>query len=268
MRRGDEATKRRGKAPKKRRDEEATNGRSPHHRLTSSSQHPVRASLPLRLVASSHLRRWLLPLAALLTLAGYFGPWVPHRAAGLVIIGLDLGEYVKFLHPIRSGEISLWREGFYLPLIAVSVALSLHAYRRELAYAWPVKIGLLLVAGVAALNLLPPAWSPPLLLAPEFRLLTAAMLLCLGLAATSPLLALLPAWTSAGIILVLSILAIWLPIQSFLRVLPAIADIYGHSITPGWGLWLMVVGLVGMAGGAMLDLTTKSRASVQERSGD
>jgi hypothetical protein len=208
---------------------------------------------------ASALVRWLLPLAALLTLAGYLGPWAPHRAAGLVISGLDLGEYIKFLHPIRSGEISLWREGFYLPLVAVSLALSLHAYRREVAYPWPVKVGLLLAAVVAALNLLPPAWSPPLLTASEFRLLTAAMILCLGLAAISPLLALLPAWLSAGITLVLSILALWLPIQNFLRVLPSIADLYGHPITPGWGLWLMIAGLAGMVGSSLLKIVKEVR---------
>jgi hypothetical protein len=196
------------------------------------------------------LLTYTLPLAALLTLVGYFG----HRAAGLVVTGLDLGEYVKFLHPVRSGEITLWREGFYLPLIAASVALSLYAYRREMAYPWPLKVLLLIVSGVAALNLLPPAWSPPLLLTPEFRLLTMAMLLCLGLAAISPFLALLPAWISDLIAGTLSVAALWLPVQNFLRVLPAIADLYGHPLAPGWGPWLMGTGLVGMIGSALLKL--------------
>ncbi|MCB0079731.1 MAG: hypothetical protein KDE47_02315 [Caldilineaceae bacterium] len=56
---------------------------------------------------------WLLPLTLLLILTGYVGPWVPHRVSGLVVTGLDLAEYVKFLPIIRSGQVSLWREGFY-----------------------------------------------------------------------------------------------------------------------------------------------------------
>ncbi|NJN84002.1 MAG: hypothetical protein HC802_18155 [Caldilineaceae bacterium] len=54
----------------------------------------------------------LLPIAVLVALAGYFGPWVDHPVAGLVVTGLDLGEYVKFLPVILSAEIVLWREGF------------------------------------------------------------------------------------------------------------------------------------------------------------
>jgi hypothetical protein len=191
-------------------------------------------------------------MAALLTLLGYVGPWVPHAAAGLVVTGLDLAEYVKFLHPIRSGEIGIWREGFYLPLVAVSLTLSLIAYRADLRYPWPVRIGMLILAGIAALNLLPPAWSPPLLMTAEFRLQTAALLLCLGMTAISPFLALLPRIISGAAILVLAVLALILPIANFLRILPAIEAIYGHAITPGWGLWVLGMGLVGMVGSGVL----------------
>ena len=73
---------------------------------------------------------------------------------------------MKFLHPVQQGDIRLWREGFYLPLVAASVSLSLNAFRRHAmpplaenfatdeapgtlsrpAYGWPVRIGLLLLA--------------------------------------------------------------------------------------------------------------------------
>jgi hypothetical protein len=189
----------------------------------------------------------MLPLAALLTLVGYVGPWVPHAAAGLVVTGLDLAEYVKFLHPVRSGEIDLWRESFYLPLVAISLTFSLIAYRKELRYPWPMRIGMVILAGIAALNLLPPAWSPPLLMTPEFRMQTAALLVCLGMAAISPFLALLPRIVSGAAILVLALLALIWPIANFLRILPAIEAIYNHPISPGWGVWILAVGLVGMA---------------------
>ena len=153
------------------------------------------------------LHRWLLPAGALCTFVGYVRPWIDHKAAGLAVLGLDLGELVKFLHPVQQGEIRLWREGFYLPLVAVSVSLSLNAFRRDSKahagtgpegrgteadgsgprYSWPVRIAYLLFAIVTALNLLPPAWTPQQLLTPEFRLQAVAMLLCLALIAISPL---------------------------------------------------------------------------------
>ncbi len=210
---------------------------------------------------ASAIVRWLLPASALLALVGYFGPWIPHRAAGLVVTGLDLGEYVKFLHPVRSGQIELWREGFYLPLVAVSGALSLHAYRRTPAYPWPVRIGLLLIATVAALNLLPPAWSPPLLRTAEFRTQTAGLLICLALVGTSPLLALLPGRAVAIVVLLLAMSALWLPIAYFLRVLPAIEAIYGRPLSPGWGPWAMGAGLASLSAVAILELVRPGRAS-------
>lgn len=190
------------------------------------------------------LLRWLLLLAALLTLAGYFGPWVPHRVAGLVVTGLDLGEYVKFLPVVRSGQVTLWREGFYLPLVTVSLALSLAAFRPALRYGWPLRVLLLLVAGVAALNLLPPAWDQSTFSNPEFRQQIQALALCLGAAAISPLLALLPHWLSASPVFVLSVLALWFPLRDFLRVLPTIRELYNHPFPLGWGVYVMAAGLL------------------------
>lgn len=190
------------------------------------------------------LLRWLLPLAALLTLAGYFGPWVPHRVAGLVVTGLDLGEYVKFLPVVRGGQVTLWREGFYLPLVTVSLALSLAAFRPALRYGWPLRVLLLLVAGVAALNLLPPAWDQSTFRNPEFRQQIQALALCLGAAAISPVLALLPRWFSVSLVLVLSVLALWFPLRDFLRVLPTIRELYNQPFPFGWGVYVMAAGLL------------------------
>lgn len=227
--------------------------REPIGEETSSEEAAAPPSTP-RTAPGVVAVRWLLPLGGLLALAGYFGPWVPHPAAGLVVTGLDLGEYVKFLHPVQNGTLHLWREGFYLPLVAVSVAFSLHAYRRELAYPWPLKILWLGVATVAALNLLPPAWTPARLVSPAFRLQTAALVVCLGLAAVAPLLALLPRRGSGLAVLVLTVPALWLPLNQFSRILPTLDALYNQRLTPGWGPWVMAAGLVCMAGAALLEL--------------
>lgn len=193
--------------------------------------------------------RWAIPIGALLTLGGFFGPWVNHRVAGLVILGLDLGEYVKFLPPVRSGELALWREGFYLPPVAVSLSLSLVLFRRELRLHWAARTLLVAVAIVAALNLLPPAWTPQRMLTPEFRIQAAALGLCLLAVAFSPFLALLPRTVTAASIALLA-LASLLPLWQFARVLPAIAALYNHPLTPGWGVYVLALGLAVLLAGA------------------
>jgi hypothetical protein len=196
--------------------------------------------------------RWLLPLSALAALAGYLGPWVDHPVAGLTILGLDLGEYVKFLSPVRSGAVSLWREGFYLPLLAVSLTCSLAAFRRELAYPWAVRALLLAAAVVAALNLLPPAWTPQRMLTPEFQQQTLWIALCLAAMVFSPFLALLPRWIVAALVAALSLAALVLPLWQFFQVLPAIAELYNHPLAPGWGLFVTGLGLGGLLAAAAL----------------
>lgn len=212
----------------------------------------MNARLPLTWARQGRLA-WLLPLGALLALVGYVGPWVAHKAAGLVITGLDLAEYVKFVPQVRSGEIGLWRELFYLPLVAVSLVLSLWAYRQELALPGPVRVGMVVLAGIAALNLLPPAWTPGRLSTPEFQVQTGAMILCLALAAVGPFLALLlprAVAVTAGAILPLA--AGVAAAVNFLRLTPALNDLYNTSISLGWGMPVMLAGAGVMAIGVLL----------------
>lgn len=195
--------------------------------------------------------RWFIPLGGLLALIGYFGPWVNHRAAGLVVTGLDLGEYVKFLPAVRGGQLVLWREGFYWPLVAVSLAFSLYAFRKPLRYPWPMRALLLALAIVAALNLLPPAWTPGLLTTPEFQMQTAALVICLLAAGFSPFLALIPQPLTKIIVIGLSIGALWFPISSFLRVLPLISALYNQPLQPGWGMFGLGLGLLILIGATL-----------------
>jgi hypothetical protein len=171
--------------------------------------------------------------------------------AGLVITGLDLGEYVKFLTPVRSGEVVLWREGFYLPLVAVSLSASLFAFRSELRYQWPVRTLLLTLAVVAALNLLPPAWTPQRMATQEFRQQAAGLALCLGAMAFSPFLALLPRKVTGVIIAVLSLTAAVIPPRQFLAVLPEISQLYNQPQSAGWGMFLCIISLLVLAGSSL-----------------
>lgn len=197
---------------------------------------------------SPHLsgRRSLLLIAlGGLGLTGYFGPWTPHRAAGLVITGLDLAEFVKFLPEVMSGQIPLQRAVFYAPLVAGSLIASLIASRRGLA--WPPRALLLLAALAFALALLPPAWSPATLTLPEFRIQIIAMAICLVIVPLAALVHYLPdRLILAGLTILALVTALW-PAWTFLEVQPAIATVYSTPLPLGWGFWVCLIGFVALA---------------------
>lgn len=201
-----------------------------------------------RIDATANTRpgRWyLMIIVAAVALAGYFGPWVPHPAAGLVITGLDLAEYVKFLPEVAAGKIALLREAFYAPLAAGSLIASLLSSRRALPRALR---GLLLVAAaVLALAMLPPAWTPTTLRSPEFRIQTVAILACLTVMPLTALIRYVPnrlVWGITGILAVPA--AVWAA-WSFLRVRPAIEAVYNAALPLGWGFWTSLAGWLVLA---------------------
>lgn len=186
--------------------------------------------------------RWLgwggLALAGI----GYWGPWVGHKAAALVLLGLDLGEFVKFLPQVRSGALGLQREVFYLPAIALSLMVTATAYRRYTGLGRKARCVLSAIAISVALAMLPPAWTPTLLQTAEFRLQTGIITACVLLALTGPIWCRLPHDLLGGATIAMAMLAAIVPLWQFVRVLPAIQIAYGRPPTIGWGPVVMVVG--------------------------
>jgi len=212
--------------------------------------------LPHRLSQPAAGTRWLPLIAAgLLGLAGYFGPWVPHRAAGLMVSGLDLGEYVKFIPQVMSGQLALRREIFYLPLFAGSLIASLIAGRRALPRWLRVLLGLAAIP--LALAMLPPAWSPATLRLPEFRLQTAALIFCLAMVPAIVLTRYLPDRLVLVLIAALAIPAAILPAWGFLEVRSAIVALYRQPLLLGWGFWAELIGFLFLAFWAIAQALTR-----------
>lgn len=199
--------------------------------------------------AKSRLLSWprSLLLIALggLAIAGYFGPWTPHPAGGLVITGLDLAEYVKFLPEVMSGQIPVQREAFYAPLTAGSLIATLLASRPTTIR--PVRILLLIAALALALAQLPPAWTPGTLKLPEFRIQVITIALCLAAVLLIVLIRYLPDRLILAVSGLLALAAALWPAWSFWQVRPAISAVYNAPLPLGWGFWACLSGYVGLA---------------------
>ncbi|HRX02993.1 MAG: hypothetical protein KDI07_12790 [Anaerolineae bacterium] len=195
----------------------------------------------------------------LLTALGYWGAWVWAASAGLRVPGIDLAEYVKFIAEVRSGEIHLTREVFLLPLIAVSLSMSLLAHRSELRLWPPLRWIINLLAIPVGLSMLPPAWTPALLATPEFVKQTAAIVVCVLAAILSyPLLRRLPLLFGAGLTALLALLSIALPLTSFMKLRSPLEVIYGHPTPLGAGPILLALGLILVATAPLLLLRHRS----------
>jgi hypothetical protein len=189
------------------------------------------------------LARSLLPLGWILAAVGYFGPWIAHQTAALTITGVDMAEFVKFLPEALEGSLPLLRQLFYLPPVAVIVGVAFLAGSSELRYPLTLQALFLGLSVPLSLQLLPPAWSPGMLLGAEFRLQTAVLVLCWLLLAAFWLLARLPLSLRSALAATLGLVATALPSWQLFTVKPAIDGVYGQAVGIGWGLLTCLSGL-------------------------
>ena len=195
--------------------------------------------------------RYLLWLGLLLIGAGYFGPWVWHKDAGLILSADDLGEWIKFLPAWQTGQLPVQRELFYLPIWLTSIGLGLMAGRIQ---SWPWKIVVLALGALLVFTPLPK--YPELLSAyrtPEFTLTfwatVAALLLSVAFTFFGSR---LPDRVEAILWIVIGVAAALFAPWMFGRAMPDIDRLYHFSI--GWGLVAEVIGgvLLALIGGAQL----------------
>jgi hypothetical protein len=197
--------------------------------------------------------RWTLLGGLLLAAVGAsFAPWVDRPPAALVLTAPDLAEFVKFLPEVRDGSLTVRRLLFLLPLFVATFSLPLVVAARRLAYPRRVRWPVLAAIVPLSLTLLPPVWSPGVLLSAEFRLQTIACVLCLGLIAAARWLGRLPLRPLVVSLVPPSLAAPALGLWQFLVVREAVARAYASPVVPGWGAWVTTVGFALSILGALL----------------
>ena len=183
------------------------------------------------------------PLGILLALVGYWGPWVDHKTAALVLSGLDMSEYVKFLPEVRDGSVRVFRELFYLPPLAAALCLAL--LTGWLWTRYPAFLRAIMPSSAAGLCIvvLPPyPFVLHALTSAEFPGQFILAVLCLILIAAFPLYRRLPAKLANLILIALALLGTFPAVVQFFAIRPALNRAYGWPVQVGWGLWVMVVG--------------------------
>ena len=192
-------------------------------------------------------------ILSLLALAlAYWGRWIAHPVAGLNILGVDLPEYVKFVPEVRYGVIPLNRLIFFITPTSLTLGLILLA---SLQARFP--LGLRILAGVlavpVALSMLPPAWTPGVLMTPEFRFQTLLIMALIMAAFLIPLWQrLLPDW-ARGLLWVILALANIIPWRGFMSIIPALETLYHHPLHPGPGVvWLGISMVMMLITGGLL----------------
>jgi hypothetical protein len=189
-------------------------------------------------------KQTLLILGLALAIAGYFGPWVDHRTAALVLTGQDMGEFVKFLPEVRAGTAPMIREFFYLPPFTAALCLILLMASKQLAYPLAVRAVMLLAVLALAWAMLPPVWTPQLLVTAEFRQQTVAIAFCLLLLIVHPVLRRLSPQRVAVTMIVLALLGTVPTLWQFFAIREAVNRAYGWPVPIGWGLWVTALGFV------------------------
>lgn len=214
---------------------------------------------------------WFL-IGVALVLIGYWGPWVNHKAAALVLSALDMAEFVKFLPEVRAGTEFMIRELFYLPLLAAALCLALIGGNKHLRYPMWARTIMVIIAIMLAIIVLPPyPFILQALSSDEFRWQFLAGVGCLAIIPGCLLYRRLSRAVVAGLLMALSLAGAIPPLWQFLSIRDALDRVYGQPIHIGWGLWLTAVGFLVIAGSGagmlvrIFDFRIKNRQSKIDR---
>jgi hypothetical protein len=186
--------------------------------------------------------------------AGYLTVWLPGPAAGLTFLGLEVGEWIKFL------GVGPRRNLFYLPPITLGLMLALitTTWPNERRQTWLMR-GLAVVVALLALPAFESMRDEPssewLLRLQLIALVLLVALLsgALGQGGKVSSLALLP-WL---LLVLVAIVGALLPTWVYLAVRPVVGQAIGRPIGIGLGVWLNVVGHLLVAAVSLWRLTLR-----------
>ncbi len=204
---------------------------------------------------------WLSGVGLILVAVGYFGPWTPHPTAALTVTGLELAEFAKFFPQVQGGVVTIRRELFYLPLVAIFILLGIlvcRSSRRVIRLIGPLGAGLTLVAALlpfSAVEAARHALTTPdsFSVAPDS---IRQLVLVLGgalLTLLTPLMSRLSRRVWGGVVASLTLVGLLPALWQFARVRPLFGALYGRPLGLGWGVVVCGVGfglllLVGLFG--------------------
>lgn len=183
---------------------------------------------------------------------GYFMVWLPGPSVGLQLIGVELGEWIKFLGVGAS------RDLFYLPPVALGLALGLLAAtwpndrpRTWLARGLAVAVSLLAFPAIAAIQSEPAGqWLA--------RLLAIALVaLVAGVGAIIARRSPASAWPWL-LMTVVILLGVILPTWQFFSVRSVVETIMRRPVGIGAGVWMNAAGgLLAVAAAFSIFLATR-----------
>ncbi len=192
-----------------------------------------------------------------LVVVGYFAVWLPGPSAGLRLIGLELGEWIKFL------GVGAGRNLFYLPPICAGFIIALittgwdnRAWRTWVMRLLAVTVAFIALPAIASITGEPRSeWLLRVVLIGLVALVAALV----SLAPRAETLPTAAAWA----IVAVSIVGLTLPAWQYAVVRPVVGGVLGSAMGIGLGVWLNTMGFGLVALGTLLQLRRSRRPVIQ-----
>lgn len=173
---------------------------------------------------------------------GYLTVWLPGPGAGLSFLGVETGEWLKFLG--LGGR----RDLFYLPPITLGLLLALWTmtWPRNDWRAWALR-GVAVLVSLLAFPAVADITGP----VREQYVLRAALVALVALVALLSGVVRPPRWLTWALMALIALAGALLPTWIYLTIRPFVSEVVGVPIGVGLGVWLNGVGHVLVMGAAV-----------------